>query len=906
MKMGKWAISVRRARGTVPVSESGGRARRVLPIAALLAASLATVPLAPARAGDPGVRTQTFNYNGTTQSFVVPPRVKAVAFNALGAAGGGFIASSGAGLGGRVSGLMLVNPGETLTVTAGGVGGNGTTGGAGGAGGFNGGAPGGAGCASPCRLVLTGNRTGGGGGGGATTIRRSGVVMIAAGGGGGRGGDLIDAPGGSGGGLVGMPGSPGTPCDSNDVEPAPLPDTSSSVGGMGGNAAVGVTGGGAGGKGARGGSTGGFGGVLLGGAGGSAESGGTGGGGGGGGGYFGGGGGGGGGYYSTLEYHYLCGGAGGGGGSSWAIPSALAAGPAVEPGVNPLAGVATLTWVDDGGPTPVGVVVSPVTPRNAGESVSVTAKVVDQDGNPMAGRVVTFERNGTNPGTTTATTGSSGEATTSYTGTGGGGADVITASTPSIGGVKVSGVGTVAWAGAPSQRPPATVVFTPPVAQGPVGSSISLPFRVVGAQGVPQYVQYCVAPPTGTATLTGCTTSGTARADSDATGTPTGTVVVTPTAATPVLRVTAHLSTVGVQLPDESPVHVAGEPVRGAALAVGLAPPPPPTVPDVTTVVFEEPTATTNQGVPRTMRFTARKGIASFSGTVWVRTGAPGLAATATPVPVSVSGGSGSVPVTPTAATPVVQVLAYADNSTAGQVNAQDANEALGTAAVVGTSPQAPGTAVVFKPPVAVAAPGATVQVPFVAYNLDGTPYANRLVRYGVGDPQAAVSYNTSTLFTNSQGEGTIPVSASRPVTRVLAYADRSGTGSGTQDTTEAAGAAAVVAASPPPPPPTSGTAVVFLNPAPTAPPGVLVSVPFLLVRHDGQPFAGTLRWGEVTASVPSFPNSASADSDGRGTITVMARDLPTEVLGYAEGAGSPTDRDATELLGSTTVIGMS
>lgn len=111
-----------------------------------------------------------------TYEYTVPADVTSVTFDISGAAGGRDTAlASVAGLGGRLTGVLAVNPGDVLSVTNGGVGMDGMMGGMGG---FNGGGDG---------------MNFGGGGGGATDIRLNGTTLgdrvAIAGGGGGAGYD---------------------------------------------------------------------------------------------------------------------------------------------------------------------------------------------------------------------------------------------------------------------------------------------------------------------------------------------------------------------------------------------------------------------------------------------------------------------------------------------------------------------------------------------------------------------------------------------------------------------------------------------------------------------------------------------------------------------------------------------
>jgi len=144
--------------------------------------------------------TQTFNYTGAVQTFVVPNNITSIDIETWGAQGGSPQASVG-GKGGYAKGTLTVTPGETLNIYVGGKGLAGTT-----AvllnGGFNGGG-------------YTYAYTSGayaGSGGGATDIRRGGTALsnrvIVAGAGGGSGYYSATAySGGSGGGTSGNTGT---------------------------------------------------------------------------------------------------------------------------------------------------------------------------------------------------------------------------------------------------------------------------------------------------------------------------------------------------------------------------------------------------------------------------------------------------------------------------------------------------------------------------------------------------------------------------------------------------------------------------------------------------------------------------------------------------------------------------
>ena len=141
--------------------------------------------------------TETFDYTGGVQTWVVPQGVTSATFDLLGAEGGTAVVPffGTGGLGGRATATLSVTPGESIEIR---VGGTGVA-----AGGFNGGGSAGGDIPYPA------------GGGGATDVRRGGSTLndrvLVAGGGGGSGGcSGVDGPsgGGAGGGLVGGDGTP--------------------------------------------------------------------------------------------------------------------------------------------------------------------------------------------------------------------------------------------------------------------------------------------------------------------------------------------------------------------------------------------------------------------------------------------------------------------------------------------------------------------------------------------------------------------------------------------------------------------------------------------------------------------------------------------------------------------------
>lgn len=136
-------------------------------------------------------QSQTFNFTGSQQSWVVPPCVTSINVTAAGADGGG----NNGGNGAVVTGTIPVTPGQTIYIY---VGGSGACPGAG----WNGGGVG-------QNANSTANRSCGGGG--ASDIRIGGTALanrvIVAAGGGGMGGGTQDAVGGAGGCATGTAGT---------------------------------------------------------------------------------------------------------------------------------------------------------------------------------------------------------------------------------------------------------------------------------------------------------------------------------------------------------------------------------------------------------------------------------------------------------------------------------------------------------------------------------------------------------------------------------------------------------------------------------------------------------------------------------------------------------------------------
>lgn len=183
----------------VPARHRLARLTAATGVTALLSASLIATAVAPASAA-PVTTTTTYNYTGSTASFVVPAGVTAISLTMLGGLGGngGADATPAPAVGsyrGVVTGSVAVTPGETITIA---VGSGGTTGTSGTSGataapaggsnplaGFDGG-PGG----------RTGTRgsSGQGGAGGAASVVVIGSDQIVAAGGGGNGGSGQFAP----------------------------------------------------------------------------------------------------------------------------------------------------------------------------------------------------------------------------------------------------------------------------------------------------------------------------------------------------------------------------------------------------------------------------------------------------------------------------------------------------------------------------------------------------------------------------------------------------------------------------------------------------------------------------------------------------------------------------------------
>ena len=213
------------------------------------------------------IEADTFNFTSNA-TWAVPVGVLSLNFDVQGARGGADNATPvpEPGAGGRIQGVLSVNPGQNLYLYVGGEGGPGSATGA--AGGYNGGAS--------TSFYVYGS---GGGGGGASDIRIGGTALanrvVVAGGGGGSGYDGSSSKaGGVGGGLIGgnsasnsggtfAGGGTQTTGGAGDVYTFWTPGSNGSLGNGGAGSTDGISGGGGGGY------YGGGGGVWTGGGGGS-------------------------------------------------------------------------------------------------------------------------------------------------------------------------------------------------------------------------------------------------------------------------------------------------------------------------------------------------------------------------------------------------------------------------------------------------------------------------------------------------------------------------------------------------------------------------------------------------------------------------------------------------------------
>jgi hypothetical protein len=170
--------------------------RRSIVLLPLIVASLVLVGPGSADAAE---FTETFDYTGAAQSFVVPEGVCEVTLDVYGAEGADAGGEIVAGMGGRTTATIEVTPGETLEVYVGG-----TPTGDEILGGFNGGGDAG---------ISTNNGSRGYGGGGASDVRQGGSALsdrvVVAGGGGGR--PNGSGNGGDGGGEIGLDGTGNAP-----------------------------------------------------------------------------------------------------------------------------------------------------------------------------------------------------------------------------------------------------------------------------------------------------------------------------------------------------------------------------------------------------------------------------------------------------------------------------------------------------------------------------------------------------------------------------------------------------------------------------------------------------------------------------------------------------------------------
>ncbi|HEU5422279.1 MAG TPA: Ig-like domain-containing protein, partial [Nitrolancea sp.] len=186
---------------------------------------------------------------------------------------------------------------------------------------------------------------------------------------------------------------------------------------------------------------------------------------------------------------------------------------ATTPGA-PVAALATISWVST-----AAISLSPTNVSAAvGTAQTITATVVDLDGDPIPGVVVSFSVSGVNAASGSVTTDSDGEASFSYTGAHVG-TDTVSATTP---GVQVAATATIVWSVAES------VSISPETVTVATGVVQSFTATVVDVDGDPVPGEVVMF------TVTGANpTSGTATTNSDGqasfsyNGTASGTDTVT-------------------------------------------------------------------------------------------------------------------------------------------------------------------------------------------------------------------------------------------------------------------------------------------------------------------------------------------------------------------------------------------
>jgi len=132
-------------------------------------------------------------------------------------------------------------------------------------------------------------------------------------------------------------------------------------------------------------------------------------------------------------------------------------------------------------PVPATVTVSPGSQtKTTGQTATLTAHVTDASGAAIANTTVNFSRSGANPGTGSAVTNASGDATYNYSG-GTAGTDTVTATAASSG---ANGSATVTWQSPPPAQP-ASVALSPSAQTRTVGQSATLTAHVTDVNGAP-------------------------------------------------------------------------------------------------------------------------------------------------------------------------------------------------------------------------------------------------------------------------------------------------------------------------------------------------------------------------------------------------------------------------------------
>lgn len=101
---------------------------------------------------------------------------------------------------------------------------------------------------------------------------------------------------------------------------------------------------------------------------------------------------------------------------------------------------------------------------------------------------------------------------------------------------------------------------------------------------------------------------------------------------------------------------------------------------------------------------------------------------------------------------------------------------------------------------------------------------------------------------------------------------------------------------------------VAFVTPVWTAQSGARVSMSFMARRSDTSRFTGTVHYSIGTpGSAPLFTGTTTADANGDGWVSFEVGTSPVHIVAYADraGVGAAGDMDATEVAGTTVVVGI-